>query len=355
MILSKSEPKISVIIPVYNSENSIKRAIESIQKQSMRNWELIIIDDGSIDETANICKNLTYYDNRIKYFYQENSGPSAARNKGIMLSNGKYLAFLDADDTYSPEFLERMITALEESEASFSMCGFYKIYETKKLKILPPPAGLSNEIKKIFNVSTIKRATENQYLIADSINFIKLFFYGGPCGISAVWNKVYKKEIFDKFNLRFNVNRDHGEDWELNLRFLDLYNITGVIVNEPLYNYYETEGGLSKKTKIIRGDHKFESAQLMFDINDKYCLNNEILIHKGTAEGFVSYLVGLNKMMKIKEQVPLIKEYLNNKFVKQALDKVWNLPISFKTKVLTTLGKSGMLGLVLFRALCKLR
>ena len=99
-------PEFSIIIPTYNRANRVCKAIESVLSQTYKNWELIIIDDGSTDNTKAVCQQ--FEDKRITYVYQENSERSAARNKGIALARGKYIGFLDSDDTYSPTFLENV-------------------------------------------------------------------------------------------------------------------------------------------------------------------------------------------------------------------------------------------------------
>ncbi|PKC52446.1 nucleotide-diphospho-sugar transferase [Rhizophagus irregularis] len=99
-------PSVSVIIPVYNRENKIKIALESLINQSYQNFEAIIIDDGSTDQTAKVIKE--YNCSNFRYVYQENSGVSVARNKGIAESKGEYICFLDSDDFYEPTFIEKM-------------------------------------------------------------------------------------------------------------------------------------------------------------------------------------------------------------------------------------------------------
>ena len=99
-------PDFSIILPTFNRGNRIDKAINSVLSQSVVNWELIIIDDGSTDNTKAVCQQ--FEDRRITYVYQQNSERSAARNNGIALAKGKYIGFLDSDDTYSPSFLEKV-------------------------------------------------------------------------------------------------------------------------------------------------------------------------------------------------------------------------------------------------------
>lgn len=108
---------ISVIIPSYNYDSFVGDAIKSIQAQTYKNWECIVVDDGSADNTKSIVGEFCKNDPRITYFYQENSGLSASRNNGIKKSSGELIALLDADDTFMPDKLEQQIRILEEHKA----------------------------------------------------------------------------------------------------------------------------------------------------------------------------------------------------------------------------------------------
>lgn len=91
-------PIVSIIMPVYNSEKYLERAIKSVVDQTEENWELILVDDGSTDHTSEICDEAKDNDDRVRVIHQQNSGPSAARNNGLKCSTGKYIAFIDIDD-----------------------------------------------------------------------------------------------------------------------------------------------------------------------------------------------------------------------------------------------------------------
>jgi glycosyltransferase involved in cell wall biosynthesis len=111
-------PFFSVVVPVYNRESLITRCIDSIFNQDFENWELVIVDDGSTDETRNVI--LSYDDERIRYIYKENGGASSARNVALDNSNGTYIAFLDSDDEYKPDHLSAIFKFLEDN--NFPVC-----------------------------------------------------------------------------------------------------------------------------------------------------------------------------------------------------------------------------------------
>lgn len=134
--------RISVIVPVYNGEETLSSCLESIQRQSYPNWEAILVDDGSLDQSGAICESFSQRDPRFHTFHIENSGAAAARNFGIQRAEGAYLGFLDSDDWLEPDALEILLELLEGSGAHCAACGYFIHLENgKKLR---PAKELSN-------------------------------------------------------------------------------------------------------------------------------------------------------------------------------------------------------------------
>lgn len=118
---------ISIVLPMYNAEASIANAIESVQNQTYADWELIIVDDGSKDESVAIAAGYAQQDSRIRILKQENAGPSAARNKGIAEVKSAYLTFIDADDRLGETCLQHLLSALEANAEHDLVCaGYYE-------------------------------------------------------------------------------------------------------------------------------------------------------------------------------------------------------------------------------------
>ena len=128
------QPKISIIIPTYNRSGLLTQAVRSVQAQTFRDWELIIVDDGSTDDTRAVAGKMARDDARIHYVYEPNAGQAAARNKGVESARGEYLAFLDSDDVYLPENLEKKLAFLESHPDALMVNGPSWIveYATKK-------------------------------------------------------------------------------------------------------------------------------------------------------------------------------------------------------------------------------
>lgn len=129
----KTNPLISIIIPIYNVEKYLPACLKSIANQSYQNLEVILIDDGSTDGSAQIAKDFTKTDPRFKYHHQKNQGLSAARNAGLKKTTGNYFTFVDSDDRIEPDMLKTMLTALHENHADIAACSFKEIYPHGKI------------------------------------------------------------------------------------------------------------------------------------------------------------------------------------------------------------------------------
>ncbi len=176
---------ISVIVPVYNVEKYLEKCVKSVQKQTYRALEIILVDDGSTDESGKICDELKKKDDRIKVIHQKNQGLSAARNTGLEQAKGEYVAFIDSDDYIEKEMYERMLFALENNSADICMCGYKMVNEQGHILM-----------KEIFE-NKVYRGAE---IIETFVLPLK----------TAAWNKLIKREsIMDN---RFPHGRIHGED-----------------------------------------------------------------------------------------------------------------------------------------------
>ena len=112
---------ISVIIPLYNAEKYLKNCITSVVGQTYRNLEIILVDDGSNDNSLSICEKFALQDNRIKVFHQNNGGVASARNKGLSEASGEFIAWVDSDDSIEPEYIEKLYDAVKEYNADISI------------------------------------------------------------------------------------------------------------------------------------------------------------------------------------------------------------------------------------------
>lgn len=206
----------SIIMPTYNCEKYVLSAVQSVLSQTYRNFELIIVDDTSSDSTFQVLKDISLTDKRIRLYQIPHAGVSAARNYGIEQAQGENILFIDGDDSWKPNLLERCAL---ESEFEMLLFGiqsdWYNADDTLAYSEVSVDSTFEN---KIINITKSIDDLLSMYNIAS------------PC------NKVYKRDILGKFNVRFSMNCVYMEDFKFNLDYL--YHIAAInTINENLYLY----------------------------------------------------------------------------------------------------------------------
>lgn len=217
---------VSVIVPVYNTEKYIEKCIKSIIAQTYSDWELLLVDDGSTDESAGICLRYADNDSRIKYLYQENSGVSVARNTGIVSAKGDYIYFLDSDDVAEKELLETAVSSMEDSRADMVYFNTQSLSEEGEgYWNIPVEEGL-------FEFSNYTQWLD--FVLFKYLNF-KINF--------AVWNKLYRTNIIKSNSIFFDEGVSMGEDIGFNLKyFLYVKKVLGI--SQVLHQYWKRSGSI---------------------------------------------------------------------------------------------------------------
>ncbi len=188
--------KVSVIVPIYNSEKYISECIESILNQTYENFELILIDDGSKDSSGDICRKYENQDKRVRYIYKENGGVSSARNYGIQCAKGDYIVFVDSDDIVKLEMLEILLM----NSCDFSMCG-YELYDD-----------ISNTVSNQFSCPQLCGSIHE--LVQNIRNYLSPPYLLGPCF------KLFRKSIITENGVIFPPELSYGEDAIFVLKYL---------------------------------------------------------------------------------------------------------------------------------------
>lgn len=211
------EELVSVIVPVYNSEKYLKQCIESIINQTYKNLEIIIIDDESTDKSGEICDEYKKIDYRIQVIHKKNEGVSIARNYGIHISKGKYIAFVDSDDYIEENMIKELVGNIIEFDAEVSICGYKILYEK------------SNNVKLSDNKNvTVKLSSRETLEMIFNSNKINGF----------LWNKIFQRKILKERLLREDI--DICEDLLLVCEILnDIQNVC--YTSKQLYNYRNSE------------------------------------------------------------------------------------------------------------------
>jgi glycosyltransferase involved in cell wall biosynthesis len=214
---SPPQPVISIIVPVFNSAGHLADCIKRILSQTFTAFECILVDDGSTDESLNICQNYSKLDNRIKILHQNNAGVSSARNTGLNNCTGEYIGFVDSDDTVFPEMYQTLYKNITVKNHDVICCGF-------KHK--------ENEYSAAADFERQSRA-ETVYFLENAGLF------------GTVWNKLYKREIIEKNNIRFSEGYSFGEDFLFNLTFFSFASSV-LCISDVLYEYNINERSVSK-------------------------------------------------------------------------------------------------------------
>jgi glycosyltransferase involved in cell wall biosynthesis len=306
----KKEPYFSVIIPAYNAERHIKKSVKSILTNDYLDFEIIIVDDGSSDNTKSVCKSLVDEDERIVYIYQENSGPNVARNNAIKHAKGKYILFLDADDELTKNSMKIISNELKSESYDFVNFGISFINEKT-----------NNVTKKITYDRMILK---NDEILNASMEGIGV--------LSVCWSKAISREFLLKNNIEFIPDKVHGRDIIFS-RYLSLKAKKSLVISNILVHSFEVDDSFSRTFSI----KNIKSAiQVSDDLNkifkneniDKDILNYAIYKHlryisilaSFRLEEFISYSSAIKL---VKESFPSLTYFKNCKKLKDYLFVIW--------------------------------
>ena len=212
-----TQPTISIIVPVYNSEKYLGACIDSILSQSFRDFELILVDDGSRDSSPHICDDYAQKDRRVKVIHKENGGVSSARNAGLSAVGGGYLCFLDSDDTLEPSALQLMYQSISNENVDLVIAG-YNRYDEDGTKIF----GMSNSAVDLISHEA---ALEEMYTPRS----------GNYQGY--LWNKLFRKSIVEQAKLAFDESISFNEDRLFITQYLCASSRDVAYTTTPVYNY----------------------------------------------------------------------------------------------------------------------
>lgn len=242
---STKKELVSIIVPVYNVEKYLRRCIDSIINQTYRNIEIIIIDDGSTDNSGKICDEYAKRDNRIKIIHQQNKGVSSTRNNGIEHANGKYITFVDSDDFIERKMIETIYNKIICENADIVICGVKSIDENNNVI----NQSINTKENKFNNVNAIKVMLDE-----------KLFY-------SVCWAKLYKKKLFN--NIKFNPKIRIAEDMDVLYRVL--YKSNKIVqIPERLYNWTNRKDSVTKENDISKWQDEIDVCENII----KFCKEN---------------------------------------------------------------------------------
>lgn len=312
---------ISIIVPLYNSELYINRCLDSLLKQTYKNIEIIIVDDGSKDNSLQLIKDYANKDSRIKIYTQSNQGPSVARNTGLDNSTGKYIMFVDADDFIDKNMVANMVEGIKDDKNTLVLCDNSEIWINK------------TDERKLFD-------TDNNHI--NKVEVIKAIA-SGRAGL--VCGKLFNKNIIKEHNIKFDKEIKMCEDqiFFLNIsRYCDNF----IYIPKSLYFYdRRNESSITIKYQekaidnqiyvINRIKEILKKSDLEFDdikqiINNRYigaidyCINNEVLD---------------TKIYNIREKISNINNIIQNTDIKKEIEK--RFPLNRRENIIIKSCKNG--------------
>lgn len=309
--------KISIIVPVYNSQKYLESCLESLIKQTYDNYEVILVNDGSTDQSLDICKLFEEKSEKVKIINQQNSGVSCARNKGLEQATGKYVMFVDADDWIDQEMLYQLAIQVMQTEADFVMCNLIREYSTKSEPILSGFKSSTilehHEIEEQLILGLIeKKEGDLQHILAP---------FRGPVA------KLYDLELIRKHQLKFDDQLIIGEDFLFNLQYLK-YCKKALILEDFYYHYRANESSITRRYKeacwpniykvtlqkieefIQENDYNELAKQQFSQLVIKYyliCLDNELRIENSHV---------------LRKQIQHIKEMCEDAYIIESLKTI---------------------------------
>lgn len=330
------EPRISIIIPVYNGEKWINSCMESILVQDFKDFEVILINDGSTDGTEKIAMQWCNKDERLFVYTTNNNGAAEARNYGLNKAKGKYIYFCDIDDLIEKNTLSCACRAIEENDADLSIFGYYMELVDK------------NDRVKISQKYTLGRSETFRYNPEQKDIILELW---NKSLMYNLVNRLFKKSIIEDNNIQFN-NIILGEDMEFCNKYISFCNKISVIPN-CLYHYVRERN--DSVTSSYRDDlfevrlrehinlTNFFKKQNLFDENFEEFLNRRFLER---VLGCIQMTMGKGNKEKLQQKANHINEIINNEYVRYSFKNVSFT--SIKTKVLMKILKSKLIVLNCF-------
>lgn len=230
------EPTVSIIVPVYNAENYLKRCVDSILSQDYRDFELLLMDDGSSDGSPEICDTYGRADSRVRVVHKENTGVSDTRNQALDMARGTFVQFLDSDDWIVPEATRLLVRSMEEYGCDMVISDFYRV------------AG--ERLAQKGDIEEDKVMTRQEFA-ACMIENPADFYYG------VLWNKMFRRSIIEKFHIRMDTSLSWCEDFLFNLEYIR-HAESFYALQVPIYYYLKRRGSLVSQGATVNNTLKMK-------------------------------------------------------------------------------------------------
>lgn len=305
---------LSVILPIYKVENYIEQCVKSIVQQTYENLEIILVDDGSPDKCPEICDTWAQKDDRIKVIHKENGGLSDARNAGLKMAVGQYIAFIDSDDWVDVNMFEKAMQALEEHHADIAAVNVYYAYEDGRKEVRNP------EVQKLV----YSNPEAMQKLLEESV------FQ------QTVWNKVYRRSVIQ--DIEFPKGKLNEDEYWSYRAFANAGKV--VYLNEALYYYRQREGSIMSAFNLRRLDGLEARMQRLAYLKEHYptLITGEKLRLCKVCIYFYQCVLKMENVSEIEKGKQLVRQYMDElSFSKEELKQY-----SLKDRMAITASKKNL-------------
>ncbi|MCD8158160.1 MAG: glycosyltransferase [Clostridiales bacterium] len=313
-------PKLSVVVPIYNVENYIRDCVESLQNQTLKDIEIILVDDGSPDNCGRIIDEYAAGDDRIKVIHKPNGGVSAARNDGLKAVSGEYVLFCDSDDMMEPDAFEKLYKAGSENDADVVVGDVYRIIngEKKYTRFFAKPFCTDDRkiLDELVKVDFIRKYCHDAPAEGPA------FGYGGP------WNKAVKRSFLEKAGICFDTSLKGIFDDILYTAYLYAEAKKVVYITEPVYDYRILEGSVthSYKAEMVEINKAIFAAWNKFlnkyGKDGRFDRAYDALVIRRLKGMLGTYFFNEKNPMSLKQQKQQLKALFKTEPYKSAVKKV---------------------------------
>ena len=300
---------LSIIVPVYNAEKHLEKCLNSILSQTYIHFEIILINDGSKDNSSTICETFAKQDKRFIYISQGNQGVAMARNHGLKLAKGSYVGFVDADDVIEPNMFQNLVSPLSENNYDMVL-AHYKICNTDNFHI--PKTKIPTKI--YLGENEIKN------------NILKTYYSGGDPIVPALWNKIYNRSFIEEHRLKFhNQKAVRASDYWFNFEVFQRSSSAFVIEHANYCYNNEVSGSIINSFRVNQFEGFLDSQKKLLDANKnfKFKVDNATFytpFYNNTNQFILSVLSSKGYL----EGYLLIKPILKNEKFKSSFQYILN-------------------------------
>lgn len=298
---------VSIVVPVYNAHKYLYRCVKSITDQTYKNLEIILVDDGSHDNSPKLCDKWAEKDSRIKAVHQKNMGAGIARNTGLNNATGEYILFVDSDDYLSETAVDECVSNAKEHNSDaviFAQTIFHDDKSDRVIKLTAPKEEFERE------------AVRNELLP-------KMFTYGMDIGIS-VWAKMFKLNIIAENNIRFLSEREYySEDALFVLEYFSKIN-KATVINKNMYFYYSNDNSLSKTYQEDREKKLNNFLQQALKITERENLPKTVNTHiiaRYHGNAMVRFKQIASSQLTRRQKAKALKAQYENEIFRSTLSK----------------------------------